>query len=56
MMAEESRQNKSTNFSALVENTNGMTKTPTSKSSTSKKLVIKNFKGKYLTSTASSLC
>ncbi|MCJ8747848.1 hypothetical protein PDJAM_G00158090 [Pangasius djambal] len=44
MMAEESGQNKSASFSALVENSNGVTKTPSSKSSTSKKLVIKNFK------------
>ncbi|KAG7315715.1 hypothetical protein KOW79_020581 [Hemibagrus wyckioides] len=43
-MAEESRQSKSANFSALVENSNGVTKTPSSKSGTSKKLVIKNFK------------
>ncbi|GAA6111197.1 cullin-4A [Tachysurus ichikawai] len=43
-MAEESRHNKSASFSALVENSNGVTKTPTSKSATSKKLVIKNFK------------
>ncbi|MCI4393637.1 hypothetical protein PGIGA_G00159660 [Pangasianodon gigas] len=44
MMAEESGQSKSAGFSALVENSNGVTKTPSSKSSTSKKLVIKNFK------------
>lgn len=53
MMAEESRQNKSANFAALVENSNGVTKTQTSKSGTSKKLVIKNFKGKHIMPAAS---
>lgn len=56
MMAEESRYNKSVNFSALVENSNGVTKAPSSKSGTSKKLVIKNFKGKHIMCTASCLC
>ncbi|KAF4075064.1 hypothetical protein AMELA_G00230300 [Ameiurus melas] len=44
MMAEESRHSRSTGFSALVENGNGVSKSPSSKSGTSKKLVIKNFK------------
>ncbi|XP_053471325.1 cullin-4A isoform X2 [Ictalurus furcatus] len=44
MMAEESRQSRSAGFSALVENSNGVSKSPSSKSGTSKKLVIKNFK------------
>lgn len=50
MMAEDTRQNKKTNFSALAEHSNGVTKGPasagmSSKTGASKKLVIKNFKG-----------
>ncbi|MBN3303545.1 CUL4A protein, partial [Amia calva] len=45
-MAEDNRQSKKANFSALAEHTNGLTKTSTlaSKPGASKKLVIKNFK------------
>lgn len=48
-MAEDTRQDKRANFSAITEhNTNGMARTSalgTNKSGASKKLVIKNFKG-----------
>lgn len=46
-MAEDTRQDKRANFSALTD-TNGMTRTSSmssGKSGSSKKLVIKNFKG-----------
>ncbi|XP_076838560.1 cullin-4A [Brachyhypopomus gauderio] len=46
-MAEDIRQNKRANFSALAEHSNGVTRTPAamaSKTGASKKLVIKNFK------------
>ncbi|XP_036413366.1 cullin-4A [Colossoma macropomum] len=48
-MAEDTRQNKKANFSALAEHSNGVTKSPASaamasKTGASKKLVIKNFK------------
>lgn len=48
-MADENKVNKNNNFTAFVDNSNGLTKSPnsmTSKSGASKKLVIKNFKGK----------